>query len=161
VPIDDEQVIQVRLKDLEVRNARQWGGCWLVCALYEQLGLCAGLGGAGGVYIDSGLIAVLYLSSLVQTSVWPKSTDFTNATTLLLIARDESSDLFLGMRSSAIRTGCVDFILTPWRHCAEANKDQPSSLTLEGQVPIAGSIVDSLSGAMLGVGTNHIPATLV
>jgi hypothetical protein len=38
-PIDDEQVIQVRLKDLEVRNARQWGGCWLVCALYEQLKL--------------------------------------------------------------------------------------------------------------------------
>src|SRR5271166_2770620 len=33
------QVIQVRLKDLEVRNARQWGGCWLVCELYEQLKL--------------------------------------------------------------------------------------------------------------------------
>jgi len=39
VPIDDEQVIQVRLKDLEVRNARQWGGCWLACELYEQLQL--------------------------------------------------------------------------------------------------------------------------
>jgi transposase len=39
VPIDDEQVIQVRLKDLEVRNARQWGGCWLACELYEQLKL--------------------------------------------------------------------------------------------------------------------------
>src|ERR1700675_4272643 len=38
-PIDDEQVIQVRVKDLEVRNARQWGGCWLVCELYEQLKL--------------------------------------------------------------------------------------------------------------------------
>jgi hypothetical protein len=38
-PIDDEQVIQVRLKDLEIRNARQWGGCWLVCELYEQLKL--------------------------------------------------------------------------------------------------------------------------
>src|SRR5271166_3391324 len=38
-PIDDEQVIQVRLKDLAVRNARQWGGCWLVCELYEQLKL--------------------------------------------------------------------------------------------------------------------------
>ena len=22
-----------------MRNARQWGGCWLVCALYEQLKL--------------------------------------------------------------------------------------------------------------------------
>jgi transposase len=38
-PVDDEQVIQVRLKDLAVRNARQWGGCWLACALYEQLKL--------------------------------------------------------------------------------------------------------------------------
>ena len=37
--IDDEQVIQVRLKDLVVRNARQWGGCWLACELYEQLKL--------------------------------------------------------------------------------------------------------------------------
>lgn len=39
VPIDDEQIIQVRLKDLAVRNARQWGGCWLACELYEQLKL--------------------------------------------------------------------------------------------------------------------------
>ena len=30
-PVDDEQVIQVRLKDLAVRNARQWGACWLAC----------------------------------------------------------------------------------------------------------------------------------
>ena len=39
VAIDDEQVIQIRLKDLEVRNARQWGACWLACELYEQLKL--------------------------------------------------------------------------------------------------------------------------
>ena len=38
-PVDDEQVIQVRLKDLTVRNARQWGACWLACELYEQLKL--------------------------------------------------------------------------------------------------------------------------
>jgi hypothetical protein len=38
-PISDEHVIQVRLKDLEVRNARQWGACWLGCELYEQLKL--------------------------------------------------------------------------------------------------------------------------
>ena len=95
-PIDDEQVIQVRLKDLEVRNARQWGGCWLVCELYEQLKLDQFWASAcrpdakahdgilfykryvyivlsslavSGVCIDTGLIAVLYLSSLVQTSV--------------------------------------------------------------------------------------------
>ena len=28
-PIDAEHLIQVRLKDLEVRNARQGGACWL------------------------------------------------------------------------------------------------------------------------------------
>ena len=38
-PVDDEQVIQVRLKDLTVRNARQWGACWLACEIYEQLKL--------------------------------------------------------------------------------------------------------------------------
>lgn len=38
-PVDDEQVIQVRLKDLAVRNARQWGACWLACELYDQLKL--------------------------------------------------------------------------------------------------------------------------
>src|SRR6201993_3522654 len=38
-PVDNEQVIQVRLKDLAVRNARQWGACWLACELYEQLKL--------------------------------------------------------------------------------------------------------------------------
>jgi transposase len=38
-PIDDEHVIQVRLKDLQVRHARQWGACWLGCELYEQLKL--------------------------------------------------------------------------------------------------------------------------
>ena len=107
-PIDDEQIIQVRLKDLEVRNARQWGGCWLVCQLYEQLRLDQfwaerlppGRKGTrwdliykryvyivlsslavNGACIDTGLIAVLFLSSLVQTSVWPKATDCTNATT--------------------------------------------------------------------------------
>jgi transposase len=38
-PIDEEALIQVRLKDLEVRHARQWGACWLGCELYEQLKL--------------------------------------------------------------------------------------------------------------------------
>jgi transposase len=38
-PVADEQIIQVRLKDLTVRNARQWGACWLACELYEQLKL--------------------------------------------------------------------------------------------------------------------------
>jgi hypothetical protein len=38
-PVDDEQIIQVRLKDLKVCNARRWGECWLACELYEQLRL--------------------------------------------------------------------------------------------------------------------------
>lgn len=38
-PVNDEQIIQVRLKDLKLCNARQWGECWLACELYEQLRL--------------------------------------------------------------------------------------------------------------------------
>jgi hypothetical protein len=37
--IDDEQVVQIRLKDVELRRPRQWGACWLACTLYKQLGL--------------------------------------------------------------------------------------------------------------------------
>jgi Transposase DDE domain len=39
VEIDDEQIVQIRLKDVELRRPRQWGACWLACMLYEQLGL--------------------------------------------------------------------------------------------------------------------------
>jgi hypothetical protein len=39
VEIDDEQVVKIRLKDVELRRPRQWGACWLACKLYEQLGL--------------------------------------------------------------------------------------------------------------------------
>ncbi|MCC5839420.1 MAG: IS1634 family transposase [Opitutales bacterium] len=38
-PIDDESVVQIRLKDLTIERPRQWGACWLACLLYEQLGL--------------------------------------------------------------------------------------------------------------------------
>jgi transposase len=37
--IDDDQIVQVRLKDIELLHPRQWGACWLTCTLYEQLGL--------------------------------------------------------------------------------------------------------------------------
>jgi hypothetical protein len=37
--INDEQVVQVRLKDVELCRPRQWGACWLACRLYEQLSL--------------------------------------------------------------------------------------------------------------------------
>jgi hypothetical protein len=36
---DDATVVQIRLKELELRRPRQWGACWLACHLYEQLGL--------------------------------------------------------------------------------------------------------------------------
>jgi len=39
VEIDDDDVVQIRLKDLELHRPRQWGACWLACHLYEQLGL--------------------------------------------------------------------------------------------------------------------------
>jgi transposase len=39
VEVDDAQVVRIRLKDVEVRRPRQWGGCWLACQLYEELGL--------------------------------------------------------------------------------------------------------------------------
>ncbi len=39
VEIDDEHVVQIRLKEVELCRPRQWGACWLACHLYEQLGL--------------------------------------------------------------------------------------------------------------------------
>lgn len=39
VEIDGEQVVRIRLKEVEVRRPRQWGACWLACQLYEELGL--------------------------------------------------------------------------------------------------------------------------
>ena len=39
VGINDEQVVKIRLKEVELRRPRQWGACWLACKLYEQLGL--------------------------------------------------------------------------------------------------------------------------
>lgn len=39
VEVCNDDVVQIRLKDLELRRPRQWGACWLACHLYEQLGL--------------------------------------------------------------------------------------------------------------------------
>jgi Transposase DDE domain len=39
--VADDQVVQIRLRDLAVRRPRQWGACWLACHLYAQLGLDA------------------------------------------------------------------------------------------------------------------------
>ncbi len=37
--IDDESIIRIKLSELTLHRPRQWGGCWLACELYEQLGL--------------------------------------------------------------------------------------------------------------------------
>jgi Transposase DDE domain len=39
VAVDDDEVVNIRLKEVELRRPRQWGACWLACTLYEQLGL--------------------------------------------------------------------------------------------------------------------------
>ena len=38
-PVADEQIVRIRLGDLQLRRPRQWGGCWLAGRLYEQLAL--------------------------------------------------------------------------------------------------------------------------
>src|SRR5256712_7572130 len=37
--ITGDEIVQIRLKDLEVKRPRQWGACWLGCELYEKLEL--------------------------------------------------------------------------------------------------------------------------
>jgi hypothetical protein len=39
VDIHDEQVVRIRLSEVELWRPRQWGACWLACTLYEQLDL--------------------------------------------------------------------------------------------------------------------------
>jgi hypothetical protein len=29
VPLDDEKVVQIRLRDLQLKRPRHWGACWL------------------------------------------------------------------------------------------------------------------------------------
>lgn len=38
-PVSDQEVVQIRLKDLQLKRPRQWGACWLACQLYEKLDL--------------------------------------------------------------------------------------------------------------------------
>lgn len=37
--ISSEEIVQIRLKDLQLRRPRQWGACWLASELYEKLQL--------------------------------------------------------------------------------------------------------------------------
>lgn len=38
-PLSDEEVVRIRLKELELHRPRQWGACWLACELWKQLDL--------------------------------------------------------------------------------------------------------------------------
>ena len=37
--VEDDQIVRIRLDQLELRRPRQWGACWLASVLYEKLGL--------------------------------------------------------------------------------------------------------------------------
>jgi hypothetical protein len=37
--VDDADIVRIRLSRLSLHPPRQWGGCWLACQLWEQLGL--------------------------------------------------------------------------------------------------------------------------
>ena len=39
VPAGAQEIVQIRLNDLQVKKPRQWGGCWLACELYQKLEL--------------------------------------------------------------------------------------------------------------------------
>jgi len=39
VEIDDQQIIHLKLSEIQLRRPRQWGACWLACLLYEELQL--------------------------------------------------------------------------------------------------------------------------
>ena len=39
VPVSRDDIVQIRLKDLELKRPRQWGACWLATELYERLEL--------------------------------------------------------------------------------------------------------------------------
>jgi len=36
---DSQAIVRIRIDEMELRRPRQWGGCWLACELYRQLGL--------------------------------------------------------------------------------------------------------------------------
>jgi len=38
-PVADTDIVRIRLSQLSLHRARQWGGCWLAGELWEQLGL--------------------------------------------------------------------------------------------------------------------------
>jgi transposase len=39
VQANEENVVRIKLSEMELRRPRQWGACWLFCQLYSELGL--------------------------------------------------------------------------------------------------------------------------
>src|SRR5437773_12081345 len=39
VEIGSDEIVRIRLKDLQLRRPRQWGACWLAAELYQKLEL--------------------------------------------------------------------------------------------------------------------------
>ena len=39
VALSEEEIVRIRLKDLQLKRPRQWGACWLATVLYEKLEL--------------------------------------------------------------------------------------------------------------------------
>src|SRR3974377_2599798 len=39
VALSDEEIVRIRLKDLQLKRPRQWGACWLATVLYEKRAL--------------------------------------------------------------------------------------------------------------------------
>ena len=39
VQVNEENVVRIKLWEMELRRPRQWGACWLFCQLYSELGL--------------------------------------------------------------------------------------------------------------------------
>jgi len=39
VQTEEENVVRIKLSEMELRRPRQWGACWLFCQIYSELGL--------------------------------------------------------------------------------------------------------------------------
>ena len=39
VEVAEQDIVRIRLAEMQLRRPRQWGACWLACQVYEQLKL--------------------------------------------------------------------------------------------------------------------------
>ena len=49
---DSQAIVRIRLDGMKLCQPRQWGGCWLACELYHQLGLDVTVPPPGAGLID-------------------------------------------------------------------------------------------------------------